>query len=127
MLVNGKNYTLPDLNDFDTVLQLEEKGINFLDLISTTQDTFNAAPFTAIRDVLACLMVASKEEATQEIKEHVKNGGNLMELMNEVLNDINKLTKSGTDSGFSEAEKTPQKQKTKKTVKSVTENPENQP
>lgn len=121
MRVNGKDYRIPDLNDFDTVLQLEEKGINYLELITTTRDKIKIAPFTTIRDVLACLMMASKEEATQEIREHIKNGGNLLDLMVEVIDDINGVAESGEQAGFSEAEKAPQKRKVKTAVKETPE------
>jgi len=126
MRVNGKEYRIPDLSDFDTVLQLEEKGINLLELVTTTQDRIKTAPFATIRDVLACLMMSSKEEATQEIKDHIKNGGNLMDLMLEVVEDINGVATSGEKAGFSKAEKkTPQKRKPKATAKEAIKEAQN--
>ena len=43
MIINGKNYIIPDLNDFNTVIQLEEKGINLLGIMGDVQNKFNTA------------------------------------------------------------------------------------
>lgn len=116
MKINGKEYSIPDLNDFETVCRLEEQGINLVGLMSNAGEKFNAAPFCTIREALAGFMGVSKDEASAEIKEHVKNGGTISELMEIITNEINELVVSGTKSGFSKAEKTPQDHNQKTTA-----------
>jgi len=121
MIINGKNYIIPDLNDFNTVIQLEEKGINLLGIMGDVQNKFNTAPLTTLRDVTAIFTGMTKEESLTEIKEFISNGGTLIDYLKNITDGIEELVQSGEKTGFTKAVKTPQDRKPKATVKKLTE------
>jgi hypothetical protein len=113
MTINGREYKTPDLNDFDTVIRLEENGINLLGLMGDIQNKFNSAPLTTIRDMTSILTGMTKEESLSEIKEFVSGGGTLTDYMEIIAVGIEELVASGEKAGFTKAAKTPQDHKTK--------------
>ena len=86
--INGKEYPIPEM-DFDTVCQLEENGISLLGM-----DERNPKIATMLRAFVAWIMGVDTRRASIEINEHLKNGGNLLELMTVITDALE-------DSGFS--------------------------
>jgi len=121
MIINGKNYIIPDLSDFDVVIQLEEKGINLLGIMGDVKNKFNSAPLTTLRDVTAIFTGMTKEEALFEIKEFISNGGTLVDYLTIITEGIEELTLSGEKAGFTKAVKTPQDRKPKAKAKKLVE------
>ena len=83
MKINGKNYTLPEL-DFNAMCTLEDMGVSI-----TSMDK---KPMATIRGFIA-LAIGDSEKAGKELEEHIVNSGKL----DDILNDI---TKAVNDSGF---------------------------
>lgn len=86
--INGNEYRIPEM-DFDTVCQLEENGISLLGM-----DEKNPKIATMLRAFVAWIMGVDTRRASMEINEHLKNGGNLVEL-------ITVITEALEESGFS--------------------------
>jgi hypothetical protein len=119
MIINGKNYRVPDLTDFDTVIKLEEQGINLLGIMGDIQNRFASAPLTTLRDVTAIFTGMTKEEAVTEIKTFIENGGSLIDYLTIITDGVDELMKSGEKAGFTKAVKTPQDHKAKSTAKKL--------
>jgi len=120
MIINGKEYKVPDLNDFDVVLQLEEKGINLLGIMGNIQNSFNSSPLTTLRDVTAIFTGLSKDESIAEIKTFISSGGTLVDYLTIITDGVEELITSGEKAGFTKAVKTPQDHKPKATPKKLT-------
>ncbi len=73
--INGKEYESKDF-DFGALAKLEECGVTMTDL----QNVKNK-PMTLILGLVAWVIDCSKEDAIEEINEHIKNGGTLKDLM----------------------------------------------
>ena len=88
VVINGREYEVPEM-DFNTVVELEEKGVSLLSL--NEQEPKIA---TMLRAFTAWIMKTTPERAGKEIQEHLKHGGSLVDL-------IQALTKALDESGFS--------------------------
>lgn len=84
-IINNKKYNSKEF-DFAALIKLEECGVKMDDL----QDV--SKPLTLIVGVAAWIMDCSKEEATRQINEHIKNGGK--------LSDVTKMLESLENSDF---------------------------
>lgn len=87
MTINGKNYTIPELN-FNTMCTLEEMGVSLTDMDKKILST--------VRGFLALAMGGDLQKAGKEMEDHLAGGGALEEMMTE----INKAVES---SGFFQA------------------------
>lgn len=95
MKINNKIYKIPELN-YNTICILEEMGISLTDM--------DKRVFSTVRGFVALAMNGDYEKAGEEIEEHLKNGGSL----DEVLEEINKAVE---ESGFFQALNNIHKQK----------------
>lgn len=83
MIINGKNYKLPEFS-FETICDLEDYGVSLTSLTEKPMKTLRA---------FASLAIGDSKIAAREIEEHIKNGGDL-------TNFIEEIQKSISDSGF---------------------------
>lgn len=84
MLINEKNYTLPELN-FNAMCRLEEMGINLADM--------DKKVLTTVRGFLALAMDGDFVTAGKELEIHLAKGGNLDQMVREI-------SKAVENSGF---------------------------
>lgn len=84
MLINGKNYVLPELN-FNAIVRLEDLGIEIAKL--------QEKPLSVVRGFVALAMNAPLDKAGLELEEYIVNGGNI-----EVI--VEEITKALQNSGF---------------------------
>ena len=75
MIINGKNYRIPELN-FNTMCQLEDMGLSLTQMDKKVLGT--------VRAFLALAMNGDYERAGTEIEAHLVNGGELDGMMEEV-------------------------------------------
>ena len=87
MLINEKNYTMPELN-FNTMCQLEDMGISMTEM--------DKRVLTTVRGFLALAMDGDYEKAGKELQRHLENGGS----MDHVVQEINQAME---ESGFFQA------------------------
>ena len=73
--INGRNYTVPEL-DFNAVCDLEEKGVNILNMGNDMKIA------TMVRGLTAWIMNVDLATASREIQAHIQNGGNVMDILN---------------------------------------------
>ena len=83
--INGKEYESKKF-DFEALVKLEECGVTMQDFKKVTK------PLTLITGLVAWIADLSKEEAIQEINEHIQNGGN--------ISDCAKILESIKESDF---------------------------
>ena len=81
--INGKEYTIPEFT-FDTVCELEENGV---DLLSGVNDRKLA---TTVRGLVAWVTGYDTRSASREIQEHIENGGNIVDILNAISNEMSK-------------------------------------
>ena len=86
--INGQDYKVPEVT-FDTICKLEECGISLIELSE------NKRPKIALlsRAFVAWIMDIEPEKASVVIGEHIKNGGNIVEILDAVYAAI-------ADAGF---------------------------
>lgn len=86
--INGKDYKVPEVT-FDTICKLEECGISLIELSE------NKRPKIALlsRAFVAWIMDIEPEQASAVINDHIKNGGNIVEILDAVYAAI-------ADAGF---------------------------
>jgi hypothetical protein len=87
--LNGKTYKIPELT-YNAVCDLEDKGINLLDLGK------GKVKLGFIREIIALSFGGNSELAGIEIENHIKNGGSFEDLATVVA-------KSVENSGFFQA------------------------
>ena len=85
--INDREYEVPEVN-FDTICQLEESGIYLMNM-----DRNERKIATMIRALVAWVTGLDLKAASAEISEHIANGGNIMDITNEIIGAI-------TDAGF---------------------------
>ncbi len=83
MIINGKTYKLPEFS-FETICDLEDYGVSLTNLTEKPMKTVRA---------FAALAIGDTRTAAREIEEHIKNGGNLNDFIEEIQKSI-------SDSGF---------------------------
>lgn len=83
MIINGKNYKIPEFS-FETICDLEDYGVSLTSLTEKPMKTVRA---------FAALAIGDAKTASREIEEHIKNGGNLTEFVEEIQRSI-------SESGF---------------------------
>lgn len=74
VVINGEEYQVPKM-DFDAICDLEERGVNLLGMSSN-----NPKLATTVRGLVAWIMGVDAKTASAEIEEHLKNGGNLVDI-----------------------------------------------
>ena len=86
--INGKDYKVPEVT-FDTICKLEECGISLIELSE------NKRPKIALlsRAFVAWIMDIEPEQASAVINDHIKSGGNIVEILDAVYSAI-------ADAGF---------------------------
>lgn len=75
MLINGKNYIMPELN-FNTMCRLEEMGVTLSDMDQKVLST--------VRGFLALAIGGDLEKAGQELEAHLSKGGSLDQMLREI-------------------------------------------
>lgn len=81
--INGTDYKVPEIN-FDAICELEENGVYLL-----TMSRNDRRFATMIRGLTAWIMKSDTATASEEIQEHIKNGGNIMEILDAVMEAMN--------------------------------------
>ena len=81
--INGKEYEIPEFT-FDTVCELEENGV---DLLSGGNDRKLA---TTVRGLVAWVTGYDTRSASREIQEHIENGGNIVDILNAISEEMSK-------------------------------------
>lgn len=76
--INGKDYTVPEM-DFNAVCELEERGINLLNMGEGTPKIA-----TMLRGITAWVMGVDNNTAAKEIQEHIMAGGNIGEILDAI-------------------------------------------
>lgn len=76
--LNGKEYSIKDVN-FEEMCELEDMGLSLA--------TVKSKPLTAFRALVAFYCDMSTEDASKEIEEHLRNGGN-MDLLSELVEHL---------------------------------------
>lgn len=71
IIINSKEYEVPRM-DFGTICQLEDLGVDFQNL--------QGKSFNLIRGLVAITINCGAKKATNEINEHIKNGGSIDDL-----------------------------------------------
>lgn len=115
VIINGNRYDIPEV-DFDAVCELEERGINLLNM-----DKSNLKLATMARGLTAWIMGVDTQTASRELEAHIANGGNIADI-------ITRATESMQKSGFfaQNCQKQPQDHKYKQGNR-VTQHPGKQP
>ena len=103
MKLNGTEYRIPEL-DFDAMCDLEERGVNLLDMNSVEE---KGKTLTTIRGLVAWIMDTDLKTAGHEIGEHLKNGGGL----EDIIYGINAAIE---ESGFMAEKKQPKRPQDRK-------------
>lgn len=113
VIINGNKYDIPEV-DFDAVCELEERGVNLLNM-----DKSNMKLATVARGLVAWIMETDVRTASREIESHIANGGDIISIINRVTDAIN-------NSGFFKqgGKKQPQDHKSKQNGK-VAQYPQN--
>ena len=75
MLINGKNYIMPELN-FNTMCRLEEMGVALSDMDQKVLST--------VRGFLALAIGGDLEKSGQELEAHLSKGGSLDQMLREI-------------------------------------------
>lgn len=86
VVINGKSYKVPEM-DFNAVCELEERGVNILNLGE------NVKVASMVRGVAAWIMRTDLKTASAEIQGHIQNGGNIMDI-------LDALNEAADESGF---------------------------
>lgn len=106
MVINGKEYKIPEL-DFNMICDLESVGVSILNL--------DQKPISSLRGFLSVIGKMPLEVAGQEIQEHLINGGNIDDVVTEIMIAM-------VDSGFFQALLSPEeKEDLKKDVQEMKE------
>ena len=79
-IINGKRYVARPF-DFNTVCDLEDNGVSLSEMTKK--------PMSMARAYFALCFKGSKEDAGNEIQEHVKNGGNFNDLYTAMGEEMN--------------------------------------
>ena len=85
--INEKEYEVPEVN-FDTICQLEENGVYLMSM-----DKNDRKIATMIRALVAWIIGEDAATASREISEHIRKGGNIIDITNTIIEAI-------TDAGF---------------------------
>lgn len=110
MILNGKEYKVPEVKTFKDMVLLEAKGIKIMAL--TDMSFFE-------RENLATSLVRgfsyytglSFEQALDEISEAIDNGETIEMMFDSMAKDIEEMKAIGATEGFSKGAKTPQDHK----------------
>ena len=86
MILNGKNYKMRELT-FNSICKLEDMGISLTSL--------DKKPLATIRAFIG-LAVGDLDKAGKELEAHIKNGGTLEDIMQDITDSVN-------NSGFFQA------------------------
>lgn len=84
VIINGNKYNIPEMS-FDSVCELEERGINFLSM-----DKKNMKLATMARGLVAWVMDVDVKTASKEIESHVANGGDIIEILERIMGSMEK-------------------------------------
>ena len=84
VIINNKTYELPEFN-FDAICQLEENGVYLLNM-----DRRNPKIATMLRGLVAWIIDAPPEVASIEIQQHIANGGNIGDILNDVTRELDR-------------------------------------
>lgn len=82
IIINENRYDIPEL-DFDAVCELEENGV---DLLAMNKNNPKLA--TMVRGFTAWIMGCDSKTASEEIEEHIANGGSLADILTSVSRAI---------------------------------------
>lgn len=102
VIINGNRYDIPEMN-FDAVCELEERGINLMNM-----DKSDLKLATMARGLTAWIMRVDAQTASKELEAHIANGGNIVDI-------ISRTTEALQKSGFfaQNRQKQPQDHKSK--------------
>ena len=105
--INGREYEIPEM-DFDTICELEENGVSLLAI-----DEKNPKVATMLRAFVAWIMHTDTKHAGAEISAHIRNGGNLMDLITAITDALNAAGFSGGNQSGSNVQEFPDQKKNK--------------
>ena len=96
--INGRDYQIPKVT-FDTICKLEESGISMLELASEKK------PKIALlsRAFVAWILDVEPEQASEAIQEHIRNGGNIIDILDKVYEAIAEAGFFGQNAGQEQA------------------------
>lgn len=81
--INGQDYEIPEVT-FDTICKLEEGGISLMDLSDNKRPKFALLS----RAFVAWILDVDTDQASAVLQEHIKNGGNVVDILNAVYRKI---------------------------------------
>lgn len=87
VVINGNKYDVPEM-DFNAICDLEERGINLLNLDNGTPKIASM-----IRGLTAWIMDTDQRTAAEELQKHIEAGGSIVDVMDAVNTAL-------TESGF---------------------------
>ena len=110
MILNGKEYKIPEIKKFSDYARYEEQGINLMGL--TTMSFYNPNKLvTSIATGISYYTGLSYEETLKEIDEAIDNGEDFESIFESLQKDIEKMKEFGAVEGFSKGTKVPQDHK----------------
>lgn len=87
MRINGRDYRVPELG-FNTVCDLEEKGISIYDIINPK--VLKKKFMSIIRAFVGLATGLEPEESSALIEEHLLNGGTMDGWLDEIIESVEK-------------------------------------
>ena len=82
--INDKEYPIPEMS-FDAVCELEENGVELLSMNSR-----HPKLATTLRGLVAWVMGTDAATASREISAHISKGGNIMDILNPITDEMGK-------------------------------------
>lgn len=116
MILNGKEYKVPQIDSYKDLVKLEAKGVKILALSSREFYDPSSMATSVVRGI-SYFTGLSFEEALDEVTNHIDNGDSLETVLAGLMKDIDAMEEYGSKQGFSKGVKTPQDHKKPKAVK----------
>lgn len=114
VIINGNSYIVPEL-DFNAICDLEEQGINLLDM-----NTNNMKMASLIRGLAAWIMKVDQKTAANEIQGHIEAGGSISDIMEAISKAIDSSGFFRQTQETNSGRKTPMDHQKKRNTKSTT-------
>lgn len=92
MRLNGKNYTMRNLGEYNVIADLEAKGCD-LSIVDNFRVKVTEKPLSALRSLIAVVCCITPEEAGKEIETFIKKGGTVQYLIHELDKEVDSYLK----------------------------------
>lgn len=92
MRLNGKNYTMRNLGEYNVIADLEAKGCDVC-IVDNFRMKVAEKPLSALRDLVAVVCCITPEEAGKEIETYVRKGGTAGDLIHELDKEVDSYLK----------------------------------